>query len=293
MDKIAFTCNWGETSNQLLDIYKKQTPNSLGVWKEIKGIDNIFDADYIVALGPISSDGIHQSLDSRSEAEINHIHKNSSKIIQFRREPDIVEQWKPLENSLCNFDYETGFHACDWWIDENYTDLIDLEYQKTKDTSIIASTKWPMRNSIIHALCKHMPYSFDVFGWPNIQQLFDNQTYKGHCDRKNKDLTKSQALIDYSKSVAIENSSQSNYWSEKIVDCILLYTMPIYWGCPNISEYLPEKSYRMIDIQDLQTTFEIIKEPITPIEVVALGEARDLILNKYNIWETIYKQINN
>lgn len=37
--------------------------------------------------------------------------------------------------------------------------------------------------------------------------------------------------------IAIENTKNHNYISEKVIDCFMSYTIPIYWGCPNISEY--------------------------------------------------------
>ncbi len=37
--------------------------------------------------------------------------------------------------------------------------------------------------------------------------------------------------------IAIENTQNVNYVSEKIVDCFMSYTIPIYWGCPNIGDY--------------------------------------------------------
>ena len=38
-------------------------------------------------------------------------------------------------------------------------------------------------------------------------------------------------------SLAIENSEQTDYFSEKIIDCLVTKTIPIYWGCPNIEQY--------------------------------------------------------
>tara|TARA_R110000868_G_scaffold405811_1_gene685637 strand:+ start:3329 stop:4276 length:948 start_codon:yes stop_codon:yes gene_type:complete len=38
-------------------------------------------------------------------------------------------------------------------------------------------------------------------------------------------------------SIIIENSQEKNYFSEKLIDCLLTKTIPIYWGCPNIEEY--------------------------------------------------------
>jgi len=37
--------------------------------------------------------------------------------------------------------------------------------------------------------------------------------------------------------IAVENSQNKNYFTEKIVDCFLTKTIPIYWGCPNIDEF--------------------------------------------------------
>lgn len=38
-------------------------------------------------------------------------------------------------------------------------------------------------------------------------------------------------------SIIIENSSDINYFSEKLIDCLLAKTIPLYWGCPNISDF--------------------------------------------------------
>jgi glycosyltransferase involved in cell wall biosynthesis len=48
---------------------------------------------------------------------------------------------------------------------------------------------------------------------------------------------KISALKDYCFSVAIENGSHHNYFTEKLLDCFLTGTIPIYCGCPNIGEY--------------------------------------------------------
>jgi hypothetical protein len=37
--------------------------------------------------------------------------------------------------------------------------------------------------------------------------------------------------------LTIENSQYKNYLTEKIIDCFMSFTIPIYWGCPNIGDY--------------------------------------------------------
>jgi hypothetical protein len=37
--------------------------------------------------------------------------------------------------------------------------------------------------------------------------------------------------------IAIENTQNNNYFTEKIIDAFLTKTIPIYWGCPNLNDY--------------------------------------------------------
>jgi hypothetical protein len=41
--------------------------------------------------------------------------------------------------------------------------------------------------------------------------------------------------------VAIENFSHRGYFSEKILDCFLMKTIPVYWGCSNIGDFFNKK----------------------------------------------------
>ena len=54
---------------------------------------------------------------------------------------------------------------------------------------------------------------------------------------------KEDGLKSYKYSIIIENSSEDNYFTEKLVDACLLETVPIYWGAPNISEYFDIKGF--------------------------------------------------
>jgi hypothetical protein len=69
-----------------------------------------------------------------------------------------------------------------------------------------------------------------------------------HMTNWNKDLPKkyphvpllpdSKECLYYSMfNISLENAKQVNYFSEKIIDCFLTFTIPLYIGCPNIGEY--------------------------------------------------------
>ena len=46
------------------------------------------------------------------------------------------------------------------------------------------------------------------------------------------------AIAPYLFTIAIENCSKKNYFTEKVIDPLVTRTIPIYWGCPNISDFL-------------------------------------------------------
>jgi hypothetical protein len=64
--------------------------------------------------------------------------------------------------------------------------------------------------------------------------------YDVYGDRNNIDdarLGKEFVFGNSQFGVVIENTSYRGYFTEKILDCFLLKTIPIYWGCSNIGDY--------------------------------------------------------
>jgi hypothetical protein len=64
--------------------------------------------------------------------------------------------------------------------------------------------------------------------------------YKTIGDRHNIEdarIGKEEVFGNAQYGVAIENFSHRGWFSEKILDCFLLKTIPIYWGCSNIGDF--------------------------------------------------------
>jgi hypothetical protein len=64
--------------------------------------------------------------------------------------------------------------------------------------------------------------------------------YDVYGDRNNIEdarLGKEFVFGDSQFGVVIENTSHRGYFTEKLLDCFLLKTIPIYWGCSNIGDY--------------------------------------------------------
>jgi len=63
------------------------------------------------------------------------------------------------------------------------------------------------------------------------------ETYGDRNDIVNARKGKEEVFGNPMFGVAIENTQHNGYFTEKIIDCFLQKTIPIYWGCSNINEF--------------------------------------------------------
>ena len=108
------------------------------------------------------------------------------------------------------------------------SDKIDL--QKKNMASLIASnqnklTGHKLRHEVVQHI-KNNNYNVSVIG-------------RGYRPFENKE----DGLKSYRYSIVIENTSELDYFTEKVIDACLLETIPIYWGAPNISKYFDTRGF--------------------------------------------------
>ena len=65
--------------------------------------------------------------------------------------------------------------------------------------------------------------------------------------------SKVEALRPYRYSIVIENERIEGYFSEKLIDCMSQFTVPIYWGAPNITDYFDGAGIIQFDTLDQLT----------------------------------------
>lgn len=71
--------------------------------------------------------------------------------------------------------------------------------------------------------------------WKNRKQLM--AIYKGPCE------SKFEILSRYDFCLCFENMAMNGYMTEKLFDCLYAGTVPIYYGAPDVSSYIPEGAY--------------------------------------------------
>jgi hypothetical protein len=54
-------------------------------------------------------------------------------------------------------------------------------------------------------------------------------------------------LFDSQFHICIENNKQKNYFTEKLIDCFITKTIPIYYGCPNISDFFNTEGFFIVE----------------------------------------------
>lgn len=171
--------------------------------------------------------------------------------------------------------------ALPWLIDRDYDFLLNCPVpQKEKDLSWVTSNRndtagHRLRMRFLAALREQV--DFDLYG-RGFQPLKD----------------KWDGLAPYRYALAVENFHTPYYWSEKISDCFLSWTMPIYSGSSRIEEYFPKEAMVRIDIRDpqaIEQVREVIASDRWQRNLDAISEARQLVLNRYQLFPFVAQQI--
>jgi hypothetical protein len=142
-------------------------------------------------------------------------------------------RWIPTHAAVCwfygqNFSIDRGLthHIASDSSPPDLSTLAAMERsRKDKLLSIILSTKsrlpgHSMRIALASALKSRLGDKVDIFGF-------------GH----NPIANKSVALDRYQFTLVVENYFIPNYWTEKLSDAFLGFSMPIYVGAPNINDF--------------------------------------------------------
>jgi len=264
----------------------RQTPAGSGIWDNVEfTMDPIEECDYLLILNF-----------AKHDFKIKCPAHNIWAMMQEPYLPGIFD-WmseqhgqfaKIFTHYIFNNDkrYARTPTCLPWHVNKNYDQLLAQRIpEKNMAISWITSNKriFPghkKRMEFFDRIKEEDSLNMDLFGM-GIKEIND----------------KWDALAPYKYSLAVENSNSPDYWTEKLADCFLAYTLPIYYGCANIEKYFPEKSFVKIDINNYQKSVEIIKEvlaeDIWDERLQYIREARELVLNKYQLFPFLSEKINS
>jgi len=277
----------------------QQTPGHSGVWDGIKFTENPdLQCDYYVVLNnlkdsemlSVSPSNVFRVIQEPPTEFFKPWHKNQSYSSKsFMCDPENYGE-----------EYITSHPMVPWHINRDYDFLsTTLLPEKNHILSWITSTKSILgghkkRMSFLGDVSKIIP-ELELVG-TNIHHISNPEERKMNAEEQQRlgfkiVEDKWEGLAPYKYSLAIENFSGPDYWTEKLADCFLAWTLPIYYGCTNLESYFPADSFIRIDINDPKEATKIIKQTILSDcwenRLYAISEARDLVLNKYQLFPSI------
>ena len=161
--------------------------------------------------------------------------------------------------------------------------VLPSNYKKNKIVSAIDSGKYKWRvDKIKEYVYRHnIQQDIDMYG----NGLNVNNVPTGYHGFPN---GKQGVLDNYMFSLCIENTSQKDYFTEKIVDPILTNTVPIYYGCTNIFDYFYSNGYINYENDNV-----ILNENTYKIYSRGLEKNKKLLYNRYNLLSYFYLIFTN
>jgi hypothetical protein len=159
-----------------------------------------------------------------------------------------------------------------YWVNNN------INYKKCKLVSIIASFK---NQTIGHRIRHHIINTingFDIYG--------KHPRYK-YVESKN------EALDEYFYSITVENSIQDSYWTEKLLDCFVTKTIPIYWGTKDVCNFFNKDGIIFFDkASELRNILNNITPELYKQKEQAINENYQIALQYKDPEDFIFKNYN-
>lgn len=177
----------------------------------------------------------------------------------------------------------SGHH---WFVEVDIHDPGVVNYPKNKLISAIVSNKTDTKGHrkrlhFIQKLKEHFGDQLDWFG-RGVREL----SYR-----------KLDGLLDYKYHIVLENGCWNDYWTEKLADAYVANCFPFYWGAPNIYQYFKPNELRLIDIENVEQSIQIIEEAIAQNLYQAsqetIASAREKIFTQYHPYQTYLDILNH
>lgn len=271
MIKVKFHCNYCSD----FEIYNKvltMTKNNLGVWKNIKVVLEDYDI-FVIMNYPLHNNYKPQNT-IVFESETPTTRNNFPKFYDYNK-----------SEYLYVYDTKNKHNVDLWYHGLKYDELFyENLYNKSNQFSIINSNlnNLPghiLRNKFINYLTDKI--EFDLYG----RSYQNNKNYKGSLNKK------CDGLNSYKYTFNCENDFENNYFTEKILDGIFCECLTFYYGCPNIKDFIDDRCFVQLDLNDFEYSLKMIKDFIKydlfKDRLIYIREEKQRIVNDLNVLNII------
>ncbi len=291
MDTISFIGN-GESPEKLLDLFKKQTPGCKGIWGNLKGEPH-YNTTYHAVIDRIPND-------LRSKVK-------EDKCVFLGAHPETMQAYQDMSSfkgiKMYDLKHTVGF--LEWWIKYDYDQLKALQAPKKTELlcAIVSNANTQdyhkKRLEFLERFCNNTK-EFNLYG-RIVPTGSMKKFYRGPCgslDARgfavsgNDHMSGKEEVLLAHKYIAEFDATGENYFSERVLDDILLWCMPIYWGGRGMEKFLPKDCFLDLNIHKSGDDVNAyIHNNFYENNLKALAEARTLLLDKLQLWPRIHEAI--
>jgi GR25 family glycosyltransferase involved in LPS biosynthesis len=179
----------------------------------------------------------------------------------------------------------------DWHLDLTYLELTSgRNIDKTRTLSAIMSSKYSDPGHIRRIdFLKHYEQQpgvppIDIYGYDNAQGFV---SYRGPLPV----FCKDEGLLPYRYTFHAENQFLPNYFTEKLVDAILVETLCFYWGCPNLEDLIDGDAFIRLNLDDPEGSVNRIRQAVENDEwsrrLPAIRRAKHRFLESLQFFPTL------
>lgn len=292
MATIAFLAG-SESPAFSLNLWRRMTPGCSGTWGNLTGTADVRSADYVMAL-----DSLSYSCSSKEMRE----NIKPEKLILMGGHPEGHRYYVDMDKENCAYRIDAGKTQAfgEWWLKYDYDYLSALQpMQKTAKLGTIVSNAETQPSHIkrkewLARYCQKHTNKLDIYGKISPTDVM-RPNYKGVLGPLSATdwmSGKEDAYAQYECMVEFDYSGK-HYFSERVFDCLLMYCFMFYWGGGGVEKYLPEECNFLFDIEgEGDDILAAIASPdFYAKKLPAIKEARDLLLNKYQLWPRIHTEI--
>jgi len=265
----------------------RQTPGQNGEWDGIRFVlDPVSTCDYLVVL----NNRMHT--DTRARCPKDHVWA----LMQEPYEPGFTDWLIERHDQFAKVythhpptadtKYVRSQPALPWHVNKTFDELTAIPVpEKTGKLSGIVGDAMDLpghfrRRMFLERLLQDRGIDLELYG-KAIRYIED----------------KWDGLAPYKYSLAIENAVSPDLWTEKLADCFLSWSVPFYFGCPNILEYFPEDAMVIIDIHKPEESLARMKRVMAfgywEKHLSALDEACRRVLYEYQLFPFLAGRIRS
>jgi hypothetical protein len=258
----------------------RQTPGGGGVWDDVRfTLDPVEACDYLVVLNkvpaPLRVRCQPQNIWAIMQEPPNEVFRRA------HRGAEGIGRVYTQDTTLRGRRYHQSQPALPWHVERSYDELLAMPAPaKERSLSWITSNLAVFaghraRLQFLERLRAGVPFDLFGRGFDPIADKWDG-------------------LAPYRYTIVVENFQNAYYWSEKIADPLLAWTMPIYYGCTRIGDYLPEGSFIAVDINDptaIDQIQAVVSSDLWLRNRDAIAEARRRILQEHQLFPFLTREI--